>query len=158
MLPGGGGGGTSTAPAYEQFYSFNGVLTFIRGVLTGSKFAVTGSKMDLCLTSQTVLINGAEKMYDTIYQNFTIYGVLLGIDEGLKVLNGFGSLGTDCIEGLMDIPNILDQYTAFISNPAILQWNIVYNFGLVYNSIKNTVFFFLYPDLNKITTTNALGL
>ena len=59
-------------------------------------------------------------MYDTIYKNLTIYGVLLGIDEGLRVLNGFGSLGTDCIEGLINIPTIIDQYTAFINNPAIL--------------------------------------
>jgi hypothetical protein len=58
----------------------------------------------------------------------------------------------------MDIPTTIAQYTAFISNPSILQWNIVYNFGLVYNSIKNTVYFFLYPEKNKITTTNALGL
>jgi len=34
----------------------------------------------------------------------------------------------------------------------------VYNFGLVYNSIKNIVYFFVYPDKNKIATTNALGL
>ena len=56
--------------------------------------------MDLCLTSQTVLITGAQKMFEKIQSNFTIYGVLLGIDEGLTVLNGFGSLGTDCIEGI----------------------------------------------------------
>lgn len=44
-------GGAAVAPAYTQFYTFNGVLTFIRGLLEGSKFAVSGSKMDLCLTS-----------------------------------------------------------------------------------------------------------
>jgi hypothetical protein len=54
-----------------------------------------------------VLITGAQKMFDTIQSNFTIYGVLLGIDEGLKVLNGFGSLGTDCIQGIQDIPTII---------------------------------------------------
>ena len=46
-------------------------------------------------------------MYDTIQSNFTIYGTLLGIDEGLKVLNGFGSLGTDCIDGILNIPTII---------------------------------------------------
>lgn len=88
LLPGGGGGLTPATPkpAYEQFYTFNGVVTFVRGLLTGSKVAPTGSKMDLCLTSQTVLINGGQKMYDQIYSNFTYYGVLLGVDEGLKVL------------------------------------------------------------------------
>ena len=61
LLPGGGGGAgtTTTPPAYTQFYTFNGVLTFIRGLLQGSKFAIAGSKMDLCLNSQTVLITGA---------------------------------------------------------------------------------------------------
>jgi hypothetical protein len=59
-------------------------------------------------------------MFDTIASNTTIYGTLLGIDEGLKVLAGFGSLGTDCIEGIMDLPTTLTKYTAFITNPKIL--------------------------------------
>jgi hypothetical protein len=59
-------------------------------------------------------------MYDTISKNLTIYGTLLGIDEGLKVLNGFGALGTDCIEGIMNIPMTIGQYTAFLENPKIL--------------------------------------
>ncbi len=80
------------------------------------------------------------------------------MDKGLAVLNGFGTLSSDCINGIMNIPTTLTSYMAFLGNPKILQWNIIYNFGLVYNSFKNTYFFFAYPDLNKIATTQALGL
>lgn len=41
----------STDPAWTQFKTFNGVITFIRGVLEGSKFAPPGSKLALCLDS-----------------------------------------------------------------------------------------------------------
>jgi hypothetical protein len=39
-------------------------------------------------------------MYNVIYNNLTVYGVLLGIDEGLNVLNGLGALGSDCIKAV----------------------------------------------------------
>lgn len=90
--------------------------------------------------------------------NTTIYGFILGVNQGLGVLYNFGNLGSDCIAGVMGITTTLNQYSAFLSTPVILQWNLVYNFGMVYNSIKNTAYFFLYPDKNKIKTTNALGI
>ena len=74
------------------------------------------------------------------------------------MLYNFGNLGSDCIAGFMGITGTLTQYSAFMSNPVILQWNLVYNFGMVYNSIKNTAYFFLYPEKNKIKTTNTLGI
>jgi len=60
------------------------------------------------------LISGANATFNAIKSNFTIYGVLLGIDDGLDVLTGFGNLGTDCINGILSLPTTLSQYTAFL--------------------------------------------
>jgi hypothetical protein len=39
-------------------------------------------------------------------------------------------------------------YISFLSDLNTLQWNLVYNFGLIYNNFKNVVYFFLYPAKN----------
>jgi len=44
-----------------------------------------------------------------------------------------------------------------MENPSILKWNLVYNFGMVYNSIKNTANYFFYPEKNKINSNKMLG-
>jgi hypothetical protein len=68
------------------------------------------------------------------------------------VLYDFGNLGQDCINGGFGISTTLAQYSAFMNNPSILKWNLVYNFGMVYNSIKNTANYFFYPEKNKINS------
>jgi len=103
------------------------------------------------------MISGANDTFNQIMANFTIFGVMRGLDSGLGVFYNLGNLGSECVTGFLNIENVLKQYQAPLANPVILQWNIVYNFGMVYNSIKNTAYFFFYPEKNKVKTTNELG-
>jgi hypothetical protein len=42
--------------------------------------------------------------------NQTLYGLILGVNQGLGVLYNFGNLGSDCIAGVMGIETTLAQY------------------------------------------------
>ncbi len=90
-------------------------------------------------------------------QNLTIYGGLLAIDEGLKVVYAAGSLSSDCFLGAIEAKDNVLKYMAFLAAPQILYLNVVYNFGLLYDSVKTFVYFFGYPSRNKLTNTNDLG-
>ena len=92
---------TVVPPTYLQFYTFDGVLQFGRGLFQGSNFAPTGSSLALCFDSQTSIISGANATFNSVMANTTIYGFILGINQGLGVLYNFGNLGSDCIAGVM---------------------------------------------------------
>ncbi len=101
---------TVVPPAYMQFYTFDGILTFGRGLFQGSNFAPTGSSLALCFDSQTSIISGANATFNSVMANTTIYGFILGVNQGLGVLYNFGNLGSDCIAGVMGMTNTLAQY------------------------------------------------
>lgn len=63
-----------------MFSTFDGFYKFIRGILIGSKVGGTGSDLLKCYDSQTVIISGLNATYNGISSNFTVYGILLGID------------------------------------------------------------------------------
>lgn len=48
-------------------------------------------------------------------------------------------------------------YGNFIDDPKMLGTNIIYNFGLMYNSIKNAVVFFLGYPRPGVETTYDVG-
>ena len=48
-------------------------------------------------------------------------------------------------------------YTKFVKTPTILYLNLIYNFGLIYESVKSAIYFFVYPKRNTLTTTYSLG-
>ena len=49
------------------------------------------------------------------------------------------------------------SFIAFYTKPTILWYNFVYNFGLIYNSIKNLIFYFTQNPKNKIKTPYDAG-
>jgi hypothetical protein len=92
---------TVVPPTFLQFYTFDGVLQFGRGIFEGSNFAPTGSSLAKCFDSQTSIISGANATFNSVMANTTLYGFILGVKQGLGVLYNFGNLGSDCIAGVM---------------------------------------------------------
>jgi hypothetical protein len=73
------------------------------------------------------------------------------------VLYSAGGLSSDCVSGVLEAKDNALNYLAVLSTPQILYLNIVYNFGLLYDSVKTFVYFFWYPERNMIMSTNTLG-
>jgi hypothetical protein len=96
-------------------------------------------------------------MFTSFLNNLTIYGGLLALDQGLSVVYTAGGLSSACVEGVFEAGDNIFKYGDFLKTPMILYYNLIYNFGLLYNSVKSMVYFFVFPDRNKITNTNDLG-
>jgi hypothetical protein len=63
-----------------QFYTFDGVLQFGRGIFQGSNFAPPASPLALCFDSQTSIIEGANATFNSVMANTTLYGFILGVN------------------------------------------------------------------------------
>ncbi|TNV80389.1 hypothetical protein FGO68_gene1656 [Halteria grandinella] len=147
---------TAAPPPYTLFFSFTGVFDFFKGVLYGLNIAKAGKMVD-CINNANFIVEGGNKTFNTFVSNLTIYGGLVAIDEGLKVLYAAGGLSTDCVQGVTEAQANIFKYLDFLGAPSLLYINLVYNFGLLYDSVKTFVYFFFYPSRNKIATTNELG-
>ena len=84
--------------------------------------------------------------------NLTIYGGLIAIDKGLGVVYTAGGISSDCVEGFFEAEANIMLYTTFMTTPSLLYWNLVYNFGLLYNSVKSVIYFFFIPASSNLTT------
>lgn len=111
-----------------------------------------------CLNNANFIVDGGNAAYTVFQKNLTIFGGLLAIDEGLKVVYAASGLSNDCILGFQEASANALKYLDFVSKMNLLYLNFVYNFGLLYDTVKNFVYFFGYPDRNKITTTRDLGI
>lgn len=110
-----------------------------------------------CINNANFIVEGGNKTFNTFAANLTIYGGLVAIDEGLKVVYAAGGLSADCVTGVFEAKDNVLKYLDFLAAPSLLYINLVYNFGLLYDSVKSFVYFFFYPSRNKIATTNELG-
>ena len=122
----------------------------------GLNLAKQGKMVD-CINNANFIVDGGNKTFTVFANNLTIYGGLLAIDEGLKVVYAAGGLSSDCIQGVLEAKDNAFKYIAFFGAPSLLFLNVVYNFGLLYDSVKSLIYFFFRPTHNKITTTYALG-
>lgn len=114
--------------------------------------------MVVCLNSANVIANGANTTFNTFLQNVTLYGGLLAIDNGLSVVYAAGGLSNSCVQGFFEAEANALKYTTFVSNPMLLYYNFIYNFGLLYTSIKDVIFFFFVTNKNQITDLYVLGV
>lgn len=55
-----------------------------------------------CINNANFIVEGGNKTFNTFVSNLTIYGGLVAIDEGLKVLYAAGGLSTDCVQGVTE--------------------------------------------------------
>jgi hypothetical protein len=140
-----------------MFFNFNGILNFVKGAANGANLAKQGKMLD-CLNNANTIVDGANKTFTYLLSNFTLYGGLIGIDKGLSVVYAAGGLTSDCVQGVFEAETNALKYATFVSKPSLLYWNLIYNFGLLYNSIKSVIYFFILPTKNKITNTGDLGI
>lgn len=110
----------------------------------GLNLAKQGKMVD-CINNANFIVDGGNNAYDVLKQNMTLYGGLLAIDEGLKVVYAAGGLSSDCINGALESKDNALKYITFISTPSLLYLNLIYNFGLLYDSVKSFVYFFWRP-------------
>lgn len=70
---------------------------------------------------------------------------MIAFDIFLDVPYHIYDINYSCYYGAFEAWAQMLNYTLFVYNPMILLWNLIYNFGLMYNAIKDTITFFTAP-------------
>lgn len=66
-------------------------------------------------------------------------------------------LANSCYQGIFEAWGIIVDYGAFATDSSFLSTNLIYNFGLIYDSLKDAIMFFVDPTLSKAKTTFDIG-
>jgi hypothetical protein len=89
--------------------------------------------------------------------NATIYGSMLALDSALAITYNLYTINFACYYGAYEASDEALMYTTFTSDPSVLLYNIVLNFGLIYDAVKDIITFFAYPEYCKAEDTYSLG-
>jgi hypothetical protein len=79
------------------------------------------------------------------------------VDLALGVFYKGSSLMSDCFQGVFDAKDNMLLYAYFAFDFSILKYNLIYNFGLIYEAFKSVAYFFYYPERNTVATPEDLG-
>ncbi len=89
--------------------------------------------------------------------NFTIYGILVSFDTMIDITYNLYGVTYNCYYGSQEAVAQLLLYGDFVNNPSYITYNLVYNFGLMYNSIKDVILFFSGSPLSHAKNVYAAG-
>jgi hypothetical protein len=82
---------------------------------------------------------------------------MLGLDMGLDITYHFYDINFACYYGSYEAYEEFLNFGAFLEDPSDFIYNLVLNFGLMYDAIKDIITFFFYPDYTKADDTYELG-
>lgn len=83
--------------------------------------------------------------------------MLVAIDIALDPVYHLADINYKCFIGGQEAYAQLLKYTIIATDPLTVLWNLIYNFGLIYNSIKDIGTFFIYPGRSGAKSPMDLG-
>jgi len=84
-------------------------------------------------------------------------GVFRAINIIIDIPYHFYDVNFACYYGVFEAFSTGSSFGNFVDNPKILLQNMIYNFGLMYNSMKDVIFYFINPEYSKATSTYQVG-
>ncbi len=139
-----------------EFESVTGILSFVNGFANGTTIADTPN-YTLCYNAiQGIVIAINETEYE-FYANDTIYGWLVTAESFFSIFTYLYPINFSCYYGFIEAVENVATYGGTIANPFLLYTNVVYNFGLIYDAVKNMVLFFLGFPRPGYTTPGDVG-
>ena len=91
-------------------------------------------------------------------QNFTIYGTLVAFDIALDPVYHIADINYSCFLGGQEAYLVGLKYLTLFNNPLTILYNLGFNFGLIFNAMKEMVTFFSYPERCNSRTALELGV
>lgn len=128
------------------------MVNFGRGIANGTSILGTQNATD-CQDSFIFIYDGVVESYEKAKSNFTLYGMLLAFDLFIDVPYHLYTVNYACYYGTLDAWEQMVAYTYFVSDPMVLLWNFIYNFGLMYNAFKDVLTYFIEPSRTKAKNT-----
>lgn len=126
----------------SQFVSIPGLLTFVNGFANGTTIANTPNYTS-CYNAIEAISYRVNITAEAFKNNKTAYGMLLASESFFNIFYHLYDINFACYYGAQEaIVNVV-SLGGSMTNPMVIYTNIIYNFGLAYNAIKNMILYFL---------------
>lgn len=80
--------------------------------------------------------------WEQFSENMTVFGFFNAIEMLLDSPYHLYDLNNDCYDSLFEAGIVYDSFMAVFDDSDYVKQNLIYNFGLMYNSFKDVIFFF----------------
>lgn len=114
--------------------------------------------MQKCLDASNVLVKGAQTTWTTVLTStLTVDSVFTIIATALDPFYHLADINFSCFVGAQEAYGQIQKYGAFITDYTLLLRNFLFNFGRMYDAIKDVVTFFINEDRSNARTPADLG-
>ena len=138
--------------------SAKGVFEFIRGFINGTKIISTPS-LGTCENSFNKVYDNSVAMGNGFgKKNAKVVDYLNTLDILYDIMYKSDSLLNDCYNGAFEAGNTASNYGKMSKDPQYIAYNLVFNFGQMYNSIKDVALYFKGDPKAKATSAFNAGL
>ena len=111
-----------------------------------------------CIHSGNFIYTGTQRTFSLIESNMTLYGSMLAFDAFLDPVYHLADINYQCFIGGQEAYYTGDKYGTLFTNPALVGANILWNFGLIFNSAKEIGTYVLNPARCTSPTPLDLGV
>ena len=80
------------------------------------------------------------------------------MDKFIDATYHWYDISDKCYDSIFDGMIAAEAYTTFLKDATVIQQNMIYNFGLVYNNLKELILYFEDDPRKKITGAFSCGL
>ncbi len=88
----------------------------------------------------------------------TLYGSLVAFNVFLDPIYHIADINYQCFIGVQEAYQVGLKYTSVFNDPTKILANMGWNFGLIFNAIKEVATYFAYPDRCTSPTPLDLGV
>ena len=89
--------------------------------------------------------------------NMTFFGGVYAANNIIDAMYHIYNVCFSCYYGSIEAWNLVVQYAQFTNNPSFIMVNLVYNFGLMYDDLKDSLAFFTGNPVVGTTDTFGAG-
>ena len=120
---------------------------------------VYGHNRTDCFISMENFYFSGDLAYSTLTSSgyFSWFNMLNALDHFVKIPYSIHTMVYSCYHGAIEVIDLTKEYSAFASDGEIILFNLFYNIGYIYESVRNIVFYFNMMDYTRVKTASDFG-
>ena len=114
----------------------------MQGFLNATNFIFGQNRTECYFDLDDMVLHGRVGSRVLTHNWFNWFDFLASVDQFIYIPFMVHALIDECYYGALEIVDLSLEYVQFASTPDIVLFNLVYNIGDIYNSLRNIVFYF----------------
>jgi hypothetical protein len=140
-----------------DFESVEDVFQSIRGFFNATEFVYGGHRTNCYYRSENVVSSLILAEHTLTYDWFSWFAMLEAFDHFIEVPYKLHTITHSCYHGGIEILKLFIRYGDFVQKPEILLFNLLFNFGDMYDSARNIAFYFYYKPYTRVKSAFEFG-